>query len=56
MLDLSSGSPLIISGRYEGSFPPSIKVSGTLADMSNYVIDLKVRRSKDFPLDRVLTL
>ncbi|KAK9923774.1 hypothetical protein M0R45_032175 [Rubus argutus] len=54
MLDLSSGSPLIISGRYEGSFPPSIKVSGTLADMSNYVVDLEVRRSKDFPLDRVL--
>ncbi|XP_050381849.1 uncharacterized protein LOC126798829 [Argentina anserina] len=54
MLDLSSGSPLIISGRYEGRFPPSIKVSGTLADTSNFTIDLKVQRSKDFPLDRVL--
>ncbi|XP_004303707.1 PREDICTED: von Willebrand factor A domain-containing protein DDB_G0286969 [Fragaria vesca subsp. vesca] len=54
MLDLSSGSPLIISGRYEGRFPPSIKVSGTLADMSNFATDLKVQRSKDFPLDRVL--
>ncbi|PRQ51598.1 putative von Willebrand factor, type A [Rosa chinensis] len=54
ILDLSSGSPLIISGRYEGSFPPSVKVSGTLADMSNFAIDLKVQRSKDFPLDRVL--
>ncbi|BBG98781.1 inter-alpha-trypsin inhibitor heavy chain-related protein, partial [Prunus dulcis] len=52
--DLSSGSPLIISGRYEGSFPDSIKVCGTLADMSNFVIDLKVQRSKEFPLDRVL--
>ncbi|XP_021828452.1 inter alpha-trypsin inhibitor, heavy chain 4 [Prunus avium] len=52
--DLSSGSPFIISGRYEGSFADSIKVRGTLADMSNFVIDLKVQRSKEFPLDRVL--
>ncbi|KAM2653937.1 hypothetical protein EV2_025508 [Malus domestica] len=52
--DLSSGSPLIMSGRYEGSFPDSIKVRGTLADMSNFVIDLKVQRSKDIPLDQVL--
>ncbi|XP_048428511.1 uncharacterized protein LOC103936358 [Pyrus x bretschneideri] len=52
--DLSSGSPLIMSGRYEGRFPDSIKVHGTLADMSNFVLDLKVQRSKDFPLDRVL--
>ncbi|KAG6733248.1 hypothetical protein I3842_01G217500 [Carya illinoinensis] len=52
--DLSSGNPLIISGRYNGSFPDALKISGNLADMSNFVIELKVQRAKDLPLDRVL--
>ncbi|KAF3452012.1 hypothetical protein FNV43_RR08108 [Rhamnella rubrinervis] len=52
--DLSSGNPLIISGRYDGVFPDFIKANGTLADMSNFVIDMKVQRVKDFPLNRVL--
>uniref|UniRef100_A0A2N9IBF9 VWFA domain-containing protein n=1 Tax=Fagus sylvatica TaxID=28930 RepID=A0A2N9IBF9_FAGSY len=52
--DLSSGSPLIVSGRYDGSFPDTVKISGTLADMNSFVIDLKVQRAKDVPLDRVL--
>lgn len=52
--DLSSGSPLIVSGRYDGSFPDTVKISVTLADMNSFVIDLKVQRAKDVPLDRVL--
>lgn len=52
--DLSSESPLVISGRYDGGFPDSIKVSGTLADMSNFVVELKVQRTKDMPLNRVI--
>ncbi|KAE7999033.1 hypothetical protein FH972_003518 [Carpinus fangiana] len=52
--DLSSGSPLIVSGRYDGNFPGCVKISGTLADMSNFTIDLQVQRAKDVPLDRVL--
>ncbi|GAV61430.1 VWA_3 domain-containing protein [Cephalotus follicularis] len=52
--DLSFGSPLILSGRYNGNFPDSVGVSGILADMSNFDIDLKVRHVKDVPLDRVL--
>jgi hypothetical protein len=52
--DLSSGSPLIVSGRYDGNFPDSVKISGTLADMSNFTIDFKVQRAKDVPLDRVM--
>ncbi|KAL6335238.1 hypothetical protein AAG906_029472 [Vitis piasezkii] len=51
--DLSSGSPLIISGRYHGEFPDSLKASGSLADMSNFTIDLKVQKAKEIPLDRV---
>lgn len=52
--DLSSECPLVISGRYDGSFPDSIKVSGTLADMSNFIVELKVQRAKDMPLNRVI--
>ncbi|KAJ7963305.1 putative Inter-alpha-trypsin inhibitor heavy chain-related [Quillaja saponaria] len=51
--DVSSGTPLIVSGRYDGRFPDSIKVHGTLADLSNFVIDLKVQKEKDLPLHRV---
>ncbi|ONK65383.1 uncharacterized protein A4U43_C07F36540 [Asparagus officinalis] len=52
--DLSLGCPLVISGRYEGRFPDSAKVKGTLADMSVIVIDLKVKNVKDTPLDKVV--
>lgn len=52
--DLSSRSPLIVSGRYDGGFPDTVKISGTLADMNNFVIELKVQRAKDVPLERVM--
>ncbi|CAL0315471.1 unnamed protein product [Lupinus luteus] len=53
--DLSLGSLLIISGRYSGNFPESVKVAGTLADMSKFVVDLKVKREKDTQLTNVLS-
>ncbi|KAL5538012.1 hypothetical protein UlMin_045308 [Ulmus minor] len=52
--DLSSGNPLIVSGRFDGKFPDIVKVSGTLADMSNFTVDLKVQKAKEVPLYRVL--
>lgn len=52
--DLLSESPLIISGRYQGDFPSTLKTKGILADMSNFSIDLKVQEAKDIPLDKVL--
>ena len=52
--DLLSGSPLFVSGRYQGNFPDSVKARGILADMSNFIIDVKVQRTKDIPLDRVM--
>ncbi|XP_047326400.1 uncharacterized protein LOC124930078 [Impatiens glandulifera] len=52
--DLSSRSPLIVSGRYNGKLPESVKVSGTLPDMSTCVVDLKIQKVKDMPLDRVV--
>ncbi|KAI7992780.1 UPF0481 protein [Camellia lanceoleosa] len=51
--DLSSGSPLIVSGRYNGNFPDSVKASGLLPDMSNFSVELEVQKSKGIPLDRV---
>ncbi|KAJ4954091.1 hypothetical protein NE237_030923 [Protea cynaroides] len=50
--DLLSGSPLIVSGRYQGNCPNTLKARGMLADMNNFVIDLKVQKTKDIPLDK----
>lgn len=52
--DLSTGSPLIVSGRYTGKFPDSVKLAGTLADFSPFVLNAKVRNAKELPLERVL--
>uniref|UniRef100_A0A3N7EPR8 VWFA domain-containing protein n=2 Tax=Populus trichocarpa TaxID=3694 RepID=A0A3N7EPR8_POPTR len=52
--DLSRGSPLIVSGRYSGNFPDPVKISGTLADMRKFTIDLKAQKTKDLPFDRVV--
>ncbi|KAJ4958791.1 hypothetical protein NE237_025902 [Protea cynaroides] len=52
--DLPSGSPLIVSGRYQGNFPDSLKAKGMLGDMKNFVIDLKVQKVEDIPLDQVV--
>lgn len=53
--DLSSGSPLIISGRYNGTFPELVKVTGTLADRTSFAVDLKVKREKDMKLTNVFS-
>ncbi|KAM7513519.1 hypothetical protein LguiA_003102 [Lonicera macranthoides] len=52
--DLLSGSPLIISGRYQGDFPDTVKAKGILADMDTFSIDLKVQEANEIPLDKVL--
>ncbi|KAL3642875.1 hypothetical protein CASFOL_013690 [Castilleja foliolosa] len=52
--DLSSESPLIVSGRYRGTFPETIKVNGLLADMSNFHVDLKVEEAKEIPIGKIV--
>ncbi|XP_039030281.1 uncharacterized protein LOC120164685 isoform X1 [Hibiscus syriacus] len=52
--DLSLESPLTICGRYQGSFPDSVKVKGILGDLSSFIMELKIPEAKDIPLDRVL--
>ncbi|KAK6784566.1 hypothetical protein RDI58_018021 [Solanum bulbocastanum] len=52
--DLSSKGPLVLSGRYRGVFPDTLKAKGVLADLSNFSLDLKAIQTKDIPLDKVL--
>ncbi|KAL9224198.1 hypothetical protein vseg_000260 [Gypsophila vaccaria] len=54
--DLSSESPLLISGRYRGTFPEVVKVTGVIADMTRHEVDLKVNNAKGIPLERILAL
>lgn len=51
--DLSSESPLIISGRYKGNFPDVLKARGIIADMTSYEMELKVYKAKAIPLEKV---
>ncbi|XP_061362509.1 uncharacterized protein LOC133306238 [Gastrolobium bilobum] len=51
--DLSSDGPLILCGRYKGNFPRVLKVRGTLADFSNFVIDMKIEEAKGLPIEKV---
>lgn len=52
--DLSSESPLIVSGRYRGTFPDTLKVNGSLADMSNFSLELKAEEAKDTPIGKMV--
>ncbi|XP_010537667.1 PREDICTED: inter-alpha-trypsin inhibitor heavy chain H3-like isoform X3 [Tarenaya hassleriana] len=52
--DLSSASPLIISGRCRGKFPENVKAKGLLGDFSSFSIDLTVQNAKDMLLDKLL--
>ncbi|XP_002516254.2 von Willebrand factor A domain-containing protein DDB_G0292740 isoform X1 [Ricinus communis] len=51
--DLSSESLLIISGRYHGNFPGIVKAEGVLGNLSNFVVDLKIQKTKDVPFDKI---
>lgn len=53
--DFCMECPLIVSGRYGGNFDDSVQVSGTMADTSNFIIELKAQNAKDIPLDRVMS-
>ncbi|XP_020582974.1 von Willebrand factor A domain-containing protein DDB_G0292740-like [Phalaenopsis equestris] len=51
--DLLIECPLIISGRYEGKFPSTVKVKGRSADMNDVTVNLKVQNSTDIPIEKV---
>ncbi|KAJ0780337.1 putative von Willebrand factor, type A, von Willebrand factor A-like domain superfamily [Helianthus annuus] len=52
--DLCYNRPLIISGRYKGKFPEKLEAKGTIADMSNFTIDIEVQHTNDIPLEKML--
>ncbi|KAI3514473.1 hypothetical protein L1887_12901 [Cichorium endivia] len=52
--DLSCERPLILSGRYKGTFPETLKARGILTDTTDFTIDIEVQRAKDIPLHKVL--
>lgn len=54
--DLSLESPLTISGRYSGNFPEVLKARGIIAGMTSYELELKVHKSKAFPLEKILAM
>jgi len=43
-----------MSGRFKGTLPKSLKVHGILADMTTFIIDVKVHKADDIPLDKVM--
>ncbi|XP_031490840.1 uncharacterized protein LOC116257954 isoform X1 [Nymphaea colorata] len=52
--DVSVGCPLIIMGRCNESFPNSHKVTGSLADGRELVINLKAQKTKGLLIDKVM--
>ncbi|KAL2971015.1 hypothetical protein AAZX31_15G170300 [Glycine max] len=52
--DLSSDGPLLLSGRYKGSFSKDFEIKGVLPVFSNFVIDMKIQDAKDIPVQRVI--
>lgn len=54
ILDLSSDGPLLLSGRYKGSFSKDFEIKGVLPVFSNFVIDMKIQDAKDIPVQRVI--
>lgn len=51
--DLSSESPLTVFGRYNGEFPEFINVKCIGSDSSSHVVELKLLKAKEIPLDKV---
>ncbi|MED6126298.1 hypothetical protein PIB30_077063 [Stylosanthes scabra] len=51
--DLSSMGPLVLSGRYKGNFPETVKVKGILADFNNFELEVKIQKFKDLPVEKI---
>ncbi|XP_075490974.1 uncharacterized protein LOC142529349 [Primulina tabacum] len=52
--DLSTKSPLIVYGRYSGTFPEILKVKGVRPDASNFSLELKSQEAKEIPIDKIV--
>ncbi|KAL9252644.1 Inter-alpha-trypsin inhibitor heavy chain H2-like protein [Drosera capensis] len=54
--DLSSEGALVICGRYRGNMPEVLELKGIAADMKSVTVELKVQKSKDTSLQRMVTM
>lgn len=52
--DLFCGNPLVVSGRFHGSFPESITLSGLLPDQSTWQTEVPSKRTLTVPLSKVV--
>ncbi|XP_051113803.1 uncharacterized protein LOC127239611 isoform X2 [Andrographis paniculata] len=55
--DITSGTaPLIVLGRYQGTFPETLQARGTLSDNSNISMELKVQEAEEevVPISKML--
>ncbi|GAB2246985.1 hypothetical protein Droror1_Dr00006867 [Drosera rotundifolia] len=54
--DLSSEGAFVICGRYRGNMPEVLELRGIAADMKSLTVELKVQKSKDTSLQRMVTM
>jgi hypothetical protein len=51
--DLFCGNPLVVSGKYQGTFPDSITIFGLMPDQSTWQLEVYSRKSSKVPLNKV---
>ncbi|KAL2630894.1 hypothetical protein R1flu_015580 [Riccia fluitans] len=51
--DLFCNSPLVVSGRFPGKFPNSIKIVGLLPNRSQWELEVQTKKAEQIPLDKV---
>jgi len=51
--DLFSGAPIIFSGKYSGTFPETIAISGLFADQSKFKTEVSVNSNSPIPIERI---
>lgn len=51
--DLFCGNPLVVSGKYQGTFPDSITIFGLMPDQSTWQLEVPSRKSSKVPLNKV---
>jgi len=51
--DMFVGGPLVIAGKYTGTFPPNVVLTGQLCDGSNFKMEVRSDTSKVVPVGKV---
>lgn len=51
--DLFCGNPLVVSGKFHGSFPDTISFFGLMPDQSTWKTEVPSRKTSKVPLSKV---